>query len=57
MECGVDLSTAAHTDRYIDEKAVRTGSRIGETVGKAILGIVIGQVLEGSPLAFLAAVI
>jgi hypothetical protein len=56
-ECGVDLSTAAHTDRYMDEKLSDTGSKIGEKVGKAILGILIGQVLEGSPLALLAAVI
>lgn len=56
-ECGVDLSTAAHTETYMDERLSHTGSKIGEKVGKAILGIVIGQVFEGSPLALLAAVI
>lgn len=55
-ECGVDFSTAAHTDKYLDEKLSLTGEKIGVKLGKAVLGIVIGQVFEGSPLALLAAV-
>ncbi|MFZ2447756.1 MAG: HMA2 domain-containing protein [Syntrophobacteraceae bacterium] len=56
-ETGVDLSTAAHPDDYSDEAWSRTGQAIGEKIGKAALGIVIGQIFEGSPLALLAAVI
>ncbi len=56
-ECGVDFSTAAHIDKYLDEKLSHTGEQIGVRLGKAVLGMVIGQVFEGSPLALLAAVI
>ncbi len=56
-ETNIDLSTAAHPDHYVDEALSRTGQMVGEKIGKAALGIVIGQLFEGSPLALLAAVI
>jgi len=56
-ETNIDLSTAAHTDQYVDEALSRTGRMVGKKIGKAALGIVIGQLFEGSPLALLAAVI
>lgn len=56
-ECNIDISTAVDIDSYVDERLSRTGRKISEKMGKALLGVVIGQVLEGSPLAFLAAVI
>ncbi len=56
-ETGSDLSTAAHPDRYVDEALSETGKVVGMRIGKAVLGLVIGQLLEGSPLALLAAAI
>jgi len=56
-ECNIDISTAVDIDSYVDERLSRTGRKISEKMGKALLGVVIGQVFEGSPLALLAAVI
>lgn len=56
-ETGLDLSGAAHPDRYVEEALSKAGEVVGEKIGKAVLGLVIGQLLEGSPLALLAAVI
>jgi hypothetical protein len=56
-ETGVDLSGASPADKYVDGALSKTGQMVGETIGKAALGIAIGQIFEGSPLALLAAVI
>jgi hypothetical protein len=56
-ETGVDLSKASPSDTYVDEARSKTGQMVGVTIGKAALGIAIGQIFEGSPLALLAAVI
>jgi hypothetical protein len=56
-ETGIDLSAAVHPDQYVDEALSKTGQEVGKRIGKAVLGIVIGQLLEGSPLALLAAAI
>ena len=56
-ETNIDLSTAAHPDQYVDEALSRTGLMVGQKIGKVALGIVIGQLFEGSPLGLLAAVI
>jgi hypothetical protein len=52
-ETGADLSGAFAPDEALS----KTGQFVGETIGKAALGIAIGQLLEDSPLALLAAVI
>lgn len=56
-ETGIDLSTAAHPDQYVDDALAKTGKAVGSKIGKAILGLVVGQIFEGSPLALLAAAI
>ncbi len=56
-ETGVDLSNASAPDKYMDDALSKTGQMVGEKIGKAALGIAIGQIFEGSPLALLAAVI
>jgi hypothetical protein len=56
-ETGVDLSKASSPDKYVDEALSKTGLMVGEKIGKAALGIAIGQIFEGSPLALLASVI
>jgi hypothetical protein len=56
-ETGVDLSSASTPDEYVDKSWSKTGLMVGEKIGKAALGIAIGQLFEGSPLALLAAVI
>jgi len=56
-ETGVDLSKASPPDKYVDEALSKTGLMVGEKIGKAALGIAIGQIFEGSPLALLASVI
>ncbi|MGA2401215.1 MAG: HMA2 domain-containing protein [Syntrophobacteraceae bacterium] len=56
-ETGIDLSTAVHPGQYVDEALSKTREVVGGTIGKAVLGFVIGQLLEGSPLALLAAAI
>ncbi len=56
-ETGVDLSKASPPDKYMDDALSKTGQIVGEKIGKAALGIAIGQIFEGSPLALLAAVI
>jgi copper chaperone CopZ len=57
LETGSDLSAAAHPDQYVDEALSKTGKAVGVKIGKAVLGLVIGELLEGSPLALLAAAI
>lgn len=54
-ETGVDLSRASAPDR--DEAFSKTSQMVGEKIGKAALGMTIGQIFEGSTLALLAAVI
>jgi hypothetical protein len=49
----LDLSTALVSDGYME----RGLSKTGEAIGRALLGIVIGKVFEGSPLALLSAII
>lgn len=56
-ETGIDLWAAAHPDRYVDEALSKTGAMVGKTIGRAVLGLVIGELLEGTPLALLAAAI
>ncbi|MGD0397785.1 MAG: HMA2 domain-containing protein [Syntrophobacteraceae bacterium] len=56
-ETGVDLSQVPSPDKYMDDALSKTGQMVGQTIGKAALGIAIGQLFEGSPLALLAAVI
>ncbi|MHC1728214.1 MAG: HMA2 domain-containing protein [Syntrophobacteraceae bacterium] len=52
-EHGIDLSTAANSDQYVDERLTRTG----EKIGKAVFGMMVGKMLEGTPLALLGAFI
>ena len=56
-EIGIDLSEAAHTNQCVYETLGKTGEVVGEKIGRAVLGLVIGRLLEGSSLAFLAAAI
>ena len=56
-ETGVDLSKACPPDKYVGEALSKTGLMVGEKIGKAALGIAIGQIFEGSPMALLASVI
>ena len=56
-ETGVDLSMACPPDKYVEEAWSKTGLMVGEKIGKAALGIAIGQLFEGSALAMLASVI
>ncbi len=53
QELRLDMSLAEGHDRYMEEALSKTG----EKFGKAVLGIALGWVFEGSPLGLLTAFI
>ncbi|MEN6441657.1 MAG: HMA2 domain-containing protein [Syntrophobacter sp.] len=52
-EANFDLASAESHEKYVDERL----SQAGEKIGKAVFGIMIGKMLEGTPLSLLAAMI
>ena len=48
-----DKTKVVNSDAYIE----KTGNRIGKACGRAVFGLAVGNVLEGSGLSFLAALI